>query len=536
MSLEDVIVSTDSDVTILAEPDDDIVVTADFEVEAISVPTQGPPGPQGITGDDGIDGNTIIYGGADPTPTAGRDGDTYINTTTHFIFGPKAGGAWPPGTSLVGPPGGLPDAPSDGTSYGRLSAAWSAVLPIAGGTLTGALTLSADPATSLQPATKQYADNRMVRYDAAQALSVSQRQQARQNIFAAPFDAMAYTGIQINGGMEVNQLFGVGSGANIPNGGAAYGIDMWQATCQNASALWGLAQQGNTQIGFPNSLLLQCNPGATSIGTNDLAAFMYCIEGYRCARLNFGFSPASPVTVSFWIFASHAGTAHVSIRNSATNRCYVVPFTVNAAVTWEYKTITFPGDVTGTWLITNAIGMYLTFCFMCGSFYYAPAINTWTTSGIASSAQSNFYTTAADGVWLTGVQVTPGNEAPSAERSPFVARHMQDELQMCRRYLQRMSTISDVLIGQCYTAAHALIPWPFIPTPMRVAPAFSIFPGSAFQLRSASASGINIGALNANGVFPNMIELDAVVASGLNAGDATALLINSGYFQASAQF
>jgi hypothetical protein len=113
---------------------------------------------------------------------------------------------------------------------------------------------------------------------------------------------------------------------------------------------------------------------------------------------------------------------------------------------------------------------------------------------------------------------------------------MQDELQLCRRYLQRMSATSDVLIGQCYTAAHALIPWSFTPTPMRAAPNLSIFPGSAFQLRSATASGINIGALNQNGTFPQMMELDAVVASGLNPGDATALLINSGYFQASAQF
>lgn len=34
---------------------------------------------------------------------------------------------------------GLADAPSDGTAYGRLSAAWAAVLPLAGGTLTGKL-------------------------------------------------------------------------------------------------------------------------------------------------------------------------------------------------------------------------------------------------------------------------------------------------------------------------------------------------------------------------------------------------------------
>ena len=44
-----------------------------------------------------------------------------------------------------------------------------------------------------------------MRYDTAQSLTAAQQQQARQNIYAAPFDAMAYSGLQINGGMEVSQ-------------------------------------------------------------------------------------------------------------------------------------------------------------------------------------------------------------------------------------------------------------------------------------------------------------------------------------------
>jgi hypothetical protein len=54
----------------------------------------------------------------------------------------------------------LSDAPSDGNAYGRLSGAWSTVLASSGGTLTGFLTLNADPTANLQAATKQYVDNR----------------------------------------------------------------------------------------------------------------------------------------------------------------------------------------------------------------------------------------------------------------------------------------------------------------------------------------------------------------------------------------
>lgn len=61
-------------------------------------------GTDGLDGTDGVDGNTILYGTAAPT-TEGVDGNFYIRTTTNFIYGPKAGGVWPSGTSLVGPAG-----------------------------------------------------------------------------------------------------------------------------------------------------------------------------------------------------------------------------------------------------------------------------------------------------------------------------------------------------------------------------------------------------------------------------------------------
>ncbi len=66
----------------------------------IDKPVDGIDGDQGLPG---VDGKTILYGSVDPT-TEGVDGDFYINTTTHYIFGPKSG-TWPTGTSLIGPQG-----------------------------------------------------------------------------------------------------------------------------------------------------------------------------------------------------------------------------------------------------------------------------------------------------------------------------------------------------------------------------------------------------------------------------------------------
>ena len=67
----------------------------------------GPAGADGATGPagaDGADGLTVLNGTVDPT-TEGVDGDFYINTSAHTIFGPKTAGAWGSGTSLVGPTG-----------------------------------------------------------------------------------------------------------------------------------------------------------------------------------------------------------------------------------------------------------------------------------------------------------------------------------------------------------------------------------------------------------------------------------------------
>jgi hypothetical protein len=55
---------------------------------------------------------------------------------------------------------GIPEAPTDGGIYGRRgnTASWQGVLPLAGGALTGPLSLAADPASPLQAVTKQYVD------------------------------------------------------------------------------------------------------------------------------------------------------------------------------------------------------------------------------------------------------------------------------------------------------------------------------------------------------------------------------------------
>ena len=66
---------------------------------------QGLTGPEGPTGPQGADGRSVLNGTVNPTAGVGLDGDFYINTTTYYIYGPKIGGAWGPGTPLEGEDG-----------------------------------------------------------------------------------------------------------------------------------------------------------------------------------------------------------------------------------------------------------------------------------------------------------------------------------------------------------------------------------------------------------------------------------------------
>lgn len=67
-------------------------------------PSGGQGGP-GATGQPGANGNTVRFGSGAPLNSLGADGDFYIDTVAHFIYGPRTSGTWPAGTSIVGPQG-----------------------------------------------------------------------------------------------------------------------------------------------------------------------------------------------------------------------------------------------------------------------------------------------------------------------------------------------------------------------------------------------------------------------------------------------
>jgi hypothetical protein len=81
---------------------------------------------------------------ADPVQADAPDASSYA----------RQKGAWVPLSATAGPP----EAPNNGVAYGRMNLGWTPVVPIAGATMTGMLTLAGPPVNPLDAATKAYAD------------------------------------------------------------------------------------------------------------------------------------------------------------------------------------------------------------------------------------------------------------------------------------------------------------------------------------------------------------------------------------------
>jgi hypothetical protein len=156
------------------------------------------------------------------------------------------------------------------------------------------------------------------------------------------------------------------------------------------------------------------------------------IEGLNCTDLGFGAANAATVTVSFWVRASVTGTYSVALTNSAINRSYVATYTISAADTWEYKTLTIAGDTSGTWLTTNGTGILIRFPLGAGSNFQTTAGSWQAGNYYTTSATTNLTATTGATFYITGVQLEVGSVATPFERRPYGL-----ELMLCQRYFQK---------------------------------------------------------------------------------------------------
>jgi hypothetical protein len=247
------------------------------------------------------------------------------------------------------------------------------------------------------------------------------------------------------------------------------------------------AQSSTAPTGFSNSLIITSSSSYSVLST-DYFVLRQHIEGFNFADCGFGTASASTTTLSFWVRSSLTGTFGGSLYNSAGTRSYPFSYTINTANTFEQKTITIPGDTSGTWIgATSGVGISVSFSLGAGSTFNSPA-NAWAGGFYTQpSGSTSVVGTNAATFYITGVQLERGSTATSFDYRPYGT-----ELQLCQRYYEKSFDIGTApaqnvtytgSVGACPGGAGAssvglFVTWKYAVT-KRVTPTMTSFSPSA---------------------------------------------------------
>jgi hypothetical protein len=295
----------------------------------------------------------------------------------------------------------------------------------------------------------------------------------------------------INGDMRIDQR---NNGASVTPTGGSYTLDRWRSEASVASK-YSVQRSTVAPAGFTNSLLVT-SLSAYTVGAAEEFLQRQNIEGFNVADLGWGTANAQAVTLSFWVRSSLTGTFGGSIQNAAANRCYPFSYTINAANTFEYKTVTISGDTTGTWATDSSVGVRVNFGLGVGT----------TNSGTAGAWSSTYYSSATGATsvvgtngatfYITGVQLEKGSTATSFDYRPYGT-----ELALCQRYYQQQYGAYYAFSTSGNTKSGGIS----LPVQMRTAP----------TVIKTAGTGV-IGTVSVGTPYVNFVEMQGAAASSEN--------------------
>ena len=230
----------------------------------------------------------------------------------------------------------------------------------------------------------------------------------------------------INGDMRIDQR---NAGAAV-TANPAFPVDRF-AVGEDTAGAYSAQQDSSAPAGFVNSLKFTTTTADTSIAAADISFVRQFVEGTNVSDLAWGSANAKTVTLSFWVRSSLTGTFGGAIVNSAYNRSYPFTYTISVADTWEYKTVTIPGDTSGTWLTTTGIGLRIYWDMGTGTDNTGTA-DAWVGAGNVGVDGTVAVIGTLNATWyITGVQLEAGSVATPFERRPYGT-----ELQLAMRYFE----------------------------------------------------------------------------------------------------
>jgi hypothetical protein len=308
----------------------------------------------------------------------------------------------------------------------------------------------------------------------------------------------------INGAMVIDQR---NAGAAVTLSDEKFPLDRF--ICRAMSSTNSTAQQSSTvPAGFNKSLLYTVGTGAVpAVGDRNL--IFQIIEGYNFSDLGWGAAGAQTVTLSFWVRSSLTGTFGGALANGGLTRSYPFTYTINAANTFEYKTITIAGDTTGTWLTTNGNGVIVWLDMGCGSTYLGTA-GAWASADYrGATGDTKLISTTGATFYITGVQLEVGTVATSFDYRPYGT-----ELALCQRYCYVAT--NPMFIGSAYASNLVARAQQQFPVTMRATPT-TTFSGTIAWLSGNNETGRSTS-INTTYNNVNKCELDTTLSSGSTFG------------------
>jgi hypothetical protein len=277
-----------------------------------------------------------------------------------------------------------------------------------------------------------------------------------------------------------------------------YSCDRWYASLTTLGT-WTVSQSTESPDGFSNSFRVDCTTADTSPASSDFIYIGQKLEGQDLQDLQYGSPGAKAMTLSFWVRSNKTGAASFSALQIDSGRMYSTTYTINASDTWEYKTITIPGDTAGQIDNDANSSLQLEWWLDSGTNFSSGTTQGWGANVNANRNPSNLGLgdSTANDFFITGVQLEVGPVA-----TPFEHRPYGTELSLCQRYYYpawspSFAYTTRVECGSA-TASAFFIPYPG-QVPMRATPTligelryYANRPGSS----SAAVSGLSASLLD----------------------------------------
>ena len=303
--------------------------------------------------------------------------------------------------------------------------------------------------------------------------------------------AITGSNMVINGAMNVAQRSSSVTGATT-NG--YYTCDRFKVQIGNIGT-YTVDQSTDAPNGFSNSWKISCTTADASPAAGDYLLLNHFIEGQDLQSLGFGTSGAKALTMSFWVKSNKTGNASFEIEQIDNSyKMAGFQYTINAANTWEYKTISIPADASGVINNDNGAGFQINWWLNSGSTFTSGSHNSaWTAFAAGDTNPSNLGIggSTSDTWQITGVCLNVGDSAIDFPHDESYG----ETLAKCQRYCQLWGEDTSVA-GAVYNNDRDIY-YPFTFPEMRTTPSatFSdppkIFTNSLSSIHTITAGGPN---------------------------------------------